>query len=100
MRSAAVLVLPSICHEMFPMTLAEAYANALPVIASRLGALESLVEDGRTGLLFEPGNPHDLAMKMGVAFGGQIQDAVRAQMATFEECKPRQEGGTLRMGSD
>ncbi len=64
MRSAAVLVLPSICHEMFPMALAEAYANALPVIASRLGALESLVEDGRTGLLFEPGNPHDLAMKM------------------------------------
>jgi arylsulfatase len=41
---------------------------------------------------------NDLAMKMGVAFGGQIQDAVTAHMATFEECKPRQEGGTLRMG--
>jgi arylsulfatase len=43
---------------------------------------------------------NDLAMKMGVAFGGQIQDAVRAHMATFEECKPRQEGGTVRMGGD
>jgi hypothetical protein len=31
-------------------------------------------------------------MKMGVAFGGQIQDAVKAHMATFEEYKPRQEG--------
>ena len=41
---------------------------------------------------------NDLAMKMGVAFGGQIQDAVTAHMATFKECKPRQEGGTLRMG--
>ncbi len=41
---------------------------------------------------------NDLAMKMGVAFGGQIQDAVNAHMATFQECKPRQEGGTLRMG--
>jgi arylsulfatase len=40
----------------------------------------------------------DLAMKMSVAFGGQIQDAVTAHMATFQECKPRQEGGTLRMG--
>lgn len=41
---------------------------------------------------------NDLAMKMGVAFGGQVQDAVTAHMATFQECKPRQEGGTLRMG--
>jgi arylsulfatase A-like enzyme len=41
---------------------------------------------------------NDLAMRMGVAFGGQVQDAVTAHMATFEECKPRQEGGTLRMG--
>jgi arylsulfatase len=42
---------------------------------------------------------NDLAMKMGVALGGQVQDAVTAHMATFQECKPRQEGGTLRMGS-
>ncbi|MFN9779491.1 MAG: glycosyltransferase family 4 protein [Alphaproteobacteria bacterium] len=64
MRQAAVLVLPSVCHEMFPMALAEAFANGLPVIASRLGALESLVEEGRTGLLFEPGNPRDLADRL------------------------------------
>jgi arylsulfatase A-like enzyme len=43
---------------------------------------------------------NDLAMKMGVAFGGQIQDAVNAHMATFQECKPRQEGGTVRMGGE
>ena len=41
---------------------------------------------------------NDLAMQMGVAFGGQVQDAVIAHMATFQECKPRQKGGTLRMG--
>ena len=40
---------------------------------------------------------NDLAMKMGVALGGQIQDAVRAHMASFQECKPRQKGGSLRM---
>jgi arylsulfatase len=43
---------------------------------------------------------NDLAMKMGIAFGGQIQDAVNAHMATFQECKPRQEGGTVRMGGE
>ena len=41
---------------------------------------------------------HELANKMGVAFGGQIQDAVTELMTTFNECKPRQEGGSIRMG--
>ena len=41
---------------------------------------------------------HELANKMGVAFGGQIQDAVTELMGTFKECKPRQEGGSIRMG--
>nr|WP_295080423.1 arylsulfatase [uncultured Roseateles sp.] len=41
---------------------------------------------------------NDLANKMGVALGGQIQDVVNAHMATFQECKPRQKSGSLRMG--
>ena len=61
MRQAAYLVMPSIWYESFPRTLVEAYANGLPVIASRLGALAELVDHGRTGLLFEPSDPSDLA---------------------------------------
>jgi glycosyltransferase involved in cell wall biosynthesis len=64
MSSAAALVLPSIWYENFPRTLVEAMGCALPVIASRLGALAELVEDGVTGLLFEPGSSADLAEKM------------------------------------
>lgn len=64
MRTAIALVLPSIWYEGFPMVLVEAYACGLPVIASRIGALAELVEDGVTGLLFEPGNAVDLAEKM------------------------------------
>ena len=64
MAGAMALVLPSICFENFPRTLVEAFANGLPVVASRLGALESLVDHGRTGLLFEPGNAQDLAAKL------------------------------------
>ena len=60
MGSASALVLPSIWYENFPRTLVEAFAAGLPVIASRIGALAELVEDGRTGLLFEPGNANDL----------------------------------------
>jgi glycosyltransferase involved in cell wall biosynthesis len=64
MSRAVALILPSICYEGFPRTLAEAYASALPVIASRIGALAELVQDGVTGLLFEPGNADDLAQKL------------------------------------
>jgi glycosyltransferase involved in cell wall biosynthesis len=68
MQAATALLLPSVWYEGFPMVLVEAYANGLPVIASRLGALAELVEDGVTGLLFEPGNANDLAGKMRWAF--------------------------------
>jgi len=61
---AACLVMPSIWYETFGRTIIEAYAKGTPVVASRLGAMAELVHDGRTGLLFEPGNPADLALKI------------------------------------
>lgn len=64
MSSAIALVLPSIWYENFPRTLVEAFGCGLPVIASKIGALAELVEDGVTGLLFEPGNADDLAAKL------------------------------------
>lgn len=68
MKEAGVLVFPSECYENFPMAIAEAFACGLPVLASRLGAMEEIVEDGRTGLLFEPGNAEDLAEKVAWAW--------------------------------
>ena len=64
MGRALALVVPSIWYENFPRTIVEAFACGLPVIASRIGALADIVRDGETGLLFEPGNPRDLADKM------------------------------------
>jgi glycosyltransferase involved in cell wall biosynthesis len=60
MQEAQALVFPSECYEGFPMTIAEAFACGLPVIVSRLGAMAEIVEDGRTGLFFEPGDPESL----------------------------------------
>ena len=64
MKGASVLVFPSTCYENFPMTILEAYAVGLPVIASNLGGMSSLIDHGRTGLHFRPGDPKDLAAKV------------------------------------
>ncbi|HET9594753.1 MAG TPA: glycosyltransferase [Anaeromyxobacteraceae bacterium] len=58
---ARLLVVPSTCFEGFPLVVREAYAAGVPVAASRLGALPAIVEEGRTGLLFAPGDAGDLA---------------------------------------
>lgn len=64
MQSASYLVIPSVCYEGFPRTLVEAFASGLPVIASRHGSLAELIDEGHTGLLFEPGDSADLLAKL------------------------------------
>lgn len=57
---AAFLVMPSIWYETFGRTIIEAFARGTPVLASRIGALAELVDEGRTGLLFRPSDAVDL----------------------------------------
>ena len=59
-----MLILPSIWPENQPVSITEAMACSLPVIAARMGGIPELVEDEKTGYLFEAGNPKDLALKM------------------------------------
>jgi len=68
MKGARFLVFPSQWYENLPLAIIEAFACGVPVIASRLGAMEQLVEHGRTGLLFEPGDVDDLARTMALAW--------------------------------
>ncbi len=65
LRDLDCLVAPSLWFENSPLVIQEAYAVGLPVVASRLGALEEKVVEGRTGRLFAPGNPDDLARVLG-----------------------------------
>jgi glycosyltransferase involved in cell wall biosynthesis len=80
MRGAAYLLLPSLSYEALPRPLVEAFANGLPVIASRLGRLAEIVEPGRNGLLFEPGSARDLARRLAWA------EAFPEKMRQMGEC--------------
>jgi glycosyltransferase involved in cell wall biosynthesis len=47
-------------YETFRLVVVETFARGVPVVATRLGALEELVDDGETGALVEPGDPEGL----------------------------------------
>lgn len=64
LKDSTALIFPSPLFENMPLTIVETFASGKPVIASNLGAMAELIEDGRTGLLFEPGNSDDLADKI------------------------------------
>jgi len=64
MRDAEFLIFPSEWFETFGLTIIEAYATGLPVIASAVGAAAELVHDGSTGVLYESGNAAALASRV------------------------------------
>jgi glycosyltransferase involved in cell wall biosynthesis len=63
-REATALVMPSVWYETFGRTMIESFACGTPVIASRLGSMAEVVEDGFTGSHFNPGDADDLVEKI------------------------------------
>jgi glycosyltransferase involved in cell wall biosynthesis len=57
---ADILVNPSRVPESFGLNVVEAYARGLPVVAARIGALQSIVKEGQTGWLFKSKDQSDL----------------------------------------
>ena len=61
LRRTIALVVPSVWFEGLPLVVLEAFASSTPVIASRIGSLAELIEDGVTGMLAEADNAKHLA---------------------------------------
>lgn len=55
-----ILVVPSLWEEPLGRVVIEAYAHGVPVIVSNRGGLPEIVEEGRTGHIFEPDDPSAL----------------------------------------
>jgi glycosyltransferase involved in cell wall biosynthesis len=86
MKRAAFLLFPSEFYETFGLATIEAFACGVPVIVSRLGGMVEIVENGKTGLHFTPGNAMDLAAKVEWAWAHQreMETMGRAARAEYE----------------
>lgn len=65
LRNSLFTVVPSIWYETFGLVVLEAFAAGKPVVGSRLGSLPYIIEQNKSGILFEPGCVEDLVRKVG-----------------------------------
>jgi len=64
MRRCTALLFPSIWYEGMPMTLLESFSAGTPVIASKIGAMETMISEGYNGLHFRSGDAGDLLARL------------------------------------
>jgi glycosyltransferase involved in cell wall biosynthesis len=86
-KGARFLVWPSEgYYETFGLIAIEAFASGVPVIASRTGVMQEIVEHSNTGLHFRPGDPSDLSEKVNWAWSHpeELQEMGRTARAEFE----------------
>jgi len=69
LASAQLLALPS-THEGFPLAPAEAMLLGIPVVATSVGGIPELIEDGESGLLVPPRDPGALAAAVRKLYSG------------------------------
>ncbi len=63
-RKASCSVYPSIWYENCPFSVMESISYGTPVVGADIGGIPELVDDGKTGFLFEPGNVQDFSDKV------------------------------------
>ncbi len=79
MRRARLLVFPSEWYEGAPRVVLEAFACGLPVVGAWIGAITEMLDPGRTGYAFAPGDAGDLAARVREAVGGGRLAAMGAE---------------------
>ncbi|WP_226680079.1 glycosyltransferase family 4 protein [Sutcliffiella horikoshii] len=83
LKRCDLLLVPSI-YEPFGIVAIEGMAAAKPVIAARTGGLSSIIKDGESGLMFEPGDADDLSKKILSIIENPTLGAILGEMALNE----------------
>ena len=60
-KNCIATIMPSIWFEAFGLTIAESYIFGKPVIGCNVGAVPEVIDDGKTGIIIEPGNIDDMS---------------------------------------
>lgn len=84
LKSFDLLVAPSTGHEGIPQIILQAHAAACPVVASRVGGIPEVVEDGITGRLVKAGDPEVLAEAITEALHDHDRSVTMARTAQGE----------------
>ena len=81
-----VLVVPSLWHDPLPRTIFEAYAFGIPVIGSCRGGIPEVIDNGKTGLVFDPDSPETLVASVHKATS-DIGNLKRMKMHALEKSR-------------
>lgn len=83
---ARLLMLSSECFEGFPMVVREAFAFGTPAAVSDLGPLPTIVERGKSGVVFQPANPQSLLHEVRIAWEtpGLLEQLGKGARVEFE----------------
>jgi len=92
-RSASIFCLPTL-NEPFGLVLLEAFSYGLPIVATRIGAIPEIVEDGESGYLVGPQNTDELADRL--IYPARRSGALRALRRARPTASPR----ALLLGRD
>ena len=84
-RNARFVCVPSEWYENNPMTVVEAYSMGVPVIGARIGGIPEIVDEGKTGFLFESGNVESLekAVEQSLTVGAEEYGAMKKNALAF-----------------
>jgi glycosyltransferase involved in cell wall biosynthesis len=81
---AICTVYPSEWFENCPLSIIESIKCGTPVIGSNIGGIPELIEDGKTGLLFKPGDARDLSLKIqSLLYDTNIRQVIDEKIAKY-----------------
>lgn len=86
-KKAKFVCVPSEWYENNPMTVIESYSLYTPVVGAKIGGITEIIQDGKTGYLFDSGSVKDLVEKLEVASGMDKEEYSKMKLQAWNFSK-------------